>query len=47
MTNGLTVEEIKKVLLEHARERCEPPVDEKMVARIAESVAKYPASAEK
>jgi hypothetical protein len=42
MTNKLTAEEIKDKLLEVARNRCEPPVDEQMVASIAERVANYP-----
>jgi hypothetical protein len=42
MTNKLTAEEIKTELLKVARNRCEPPVDEQMVANIAERAANYP-----
>jgi|HubBroStandDraft_2_1064218.scaffolds.fasta_scaffold7175645_1 hypothetical protein len=41
MTNKLTAEEIKNELLRVARNRCEPPVDEQMVAKIAERVVNY------
>ena len=42
MTNKLTAEEIKDELLKVVRNRCEPPVDEQMVAKIAERAANYP-----
>ncbi len=42
MTNKLTAERNQRRVVEVAHNRCEPPVDEQMVAKIAERVANYP-----